>query len=104
MKNTCLFIMLAAVLGLASFPAAGEDASKELGEKLFNDPALGGSKNTESCGACHPGGEGLEGAGRLANLTEAINLCIERPLKGEKIGVDSVEMKSLVLYIKSLSN
>jgi len=80
---------------------AGE-SSVELGKKLFNDPALGGSTNARSCASCHPAGEGLEGSGNKENLSAMINRCIQGPLKGSKIDGRSVEMRSLKMYIQSL--
>ena len=102
MKNTCLIIFLTAIIGLFSFSVQGEDATAQLGKKLFNDPTLGGSSNPNSCSFCHPNGKGLETAGSITNIGEMINRCIEKALQGNKIDNDSVEMKSLILYIKSL--
>ncbi len=103
MKNTGLIVFLAIIFGLFSHLAMGQEASVQLGEKLFNDPTIGESTNPESCNACHPGGHGLEEAGARPNLSETINYCIEKPLKGRKFDEDSVEMKSLIKYIKSLN-
>jgi cytochrome c peroxidase len=83
---------------------AGETPSAGLGEKLFKDSTLGGSQNTKSCNTCHPDGKGLESAGSNPDLAATINRCIAGPLKGKKIPEDSVEMKSLVLYIQSLQD
>ena len=77
-------------------------SSVEYGQKLFNDPALGGSANEKSCASCHPGGEGLENAGGNKKLSKMINRCITGPLKGEKVDGRSAEMRSLKLFIQSL--
>ena len=82
--------------------AADKQPAADYGKKLFNDPALGGSKNPTSCNSCHNGGKGLGKAADRPDLAGVINHCISTPLKGEKIYRDSVEMKSLILYIKSL--
>ena len=89
---TCLSVSL----------AFGGKASIELGEKLFNDPSLGGSKNTRSCATCHPNGEGMEKAGDRDDLSSMINRCIVGALGGEKIDGRSLEMLSLKMYIISL--
>ena len=102
MKKIVMAIGLLAGIGLFSGPAMGNEASVELGKKLFEDPTLGGSRNEASCNSCHREGKGLGEAGAQPNLTEMINFCIERPLKGKKLLVDSAEMKALVLFIKSL--
>ncbi len=103
MNKICWTIGLLAMFSLFAGLAVATDASVELGEKLFNDPALGGSLNDKSCGSCHPGGEALDEASGQANLSEMINFCIERPLKGKKLQNDSAEMQSLLMYIKSLN-
>lgn len=71
----------------------------ERGKILFNDPALGGSKNDKSCNSCHPNGKGLE-KGEIT--ADSVNLCIERPLAGKSLDVDSQEMKDILTYIRSL--
>ncbi|GAB4334304.1 MAG: cytochrome c peroxidase [Desulfobulbaceae bacterium] len=91
---------LAAILSAGTVYAVRGTA--EQGEKLFNDPTLGGSTNETSCASCHPGGKGLEQAGSRTNLAHMINVCIQRPLKGEPLEEDSVEMDSLERYIRSI--
>ena len=102
MKRTCMIIGLAAIMGFYTGLAMSGEASVEQGKQLFNDPALGGSTNEKSCGSCHPNGRGLEESGLKTNLAQMINTCIEKPLGGQAIEEDSVEMESLVQYIKSL--
>jgi len=97
---------IAVILGftsvlLVTFVLAGE-SSVEYGKGLFNDPHLGGSTNAASCNDCHPDGSGLEKAGSNPKLSDVINQCIIGPLKGEKIDDNSVEMRSLKMYIQSL--
>ncbi len=81
---------------------AAEKPSLTLGEKLFKDPTLGSSNNTKSCNSCHPGGTGLENATRNPNLASIINQCITGPLEGQAIKDNSLQMKSIKLYIYSL--
>lgn len=87
---------------IATSIQAAETPSAALGEKLFNDSALGGSDNAKSCNSCHPGGKGLEAAGNNPNLAVIINKCITGPLGGQAIKDNSIEMQSIKLYIKSL--
>lgn len=103
MKKTLFFAM---TLALGAFIAgnmqATETPSAAMGEKLFNDSALGGSANVKSCSSCHPGGEGLVDAGSNPKLAVIINRCITGPLEGQAIKDNSIEMQSITLYIKSL--
>ena len=105
MKN---LLTIKAALLITIFMAAGichaGKSSIENGQKLFNDPSLGGSANEKSCASCHPGGEGLENAGNNKKLVKMINRCITGPLKGEKIDGRSAEMRSLKLFIQSLAS
>lgn len=102
MKKTCLIIGLAGFVAVYAGLGIGGEASIEQGKQLFNDPSLGGSANKTSCADCHPDGSKLEQAGNKSNLTQMINTCIERPLKGQALEVDSPEMDSMIQYIKSL--
>jgi cytochrome c peroxidase len=79
---------------------APQQASSEQGKKLFSDPALG--SNGKSCNTCHPGGKGLESAGTREDITDVVNGCITQLLKGKALDPSSGEMKSVILYLKSL--
>jgi len=89
--------------------AAGNVAK---GKALFNDPKFGNGTSGKSCNSCHPNGKGLEKAGdkkefnimgmKQNSLEEAVNFCIENPLKGKAIDTKSKQMKDIVAYIKSL--
>ena len=103
MKKTISFLVTSFVIGLMSVPAFAEEASVELGQKLFNNPGLGASQNAINCSTCHPNGEGMEKAGKKPNLAAMINRCIVGPLKGEKLNEQTVAMQSLEMYIQSLS-
>lgn len=102
MKKMKIACILATGLFCHASSALAEEPSAELGKQLFNDSSLGSSKNAASCGSCHRNGEGMEEAGYNPELTEMINRCIKGPLQGEALPEDSVEMKSLVDYIKTL--
>ena len=102
MTKMKIVLVLAAGLVLCSYSAWAENPSVELGEKLFNNPGLGASKNDTSCGTCHPKGKGMEKAGANPQLAAMINRCIQGPLKGEGINEKTQAMESLKMYIKSL--
>ncbi|MEI8033593.1 MAG: cytochrome C [Chlorobiaceae bacterium] len=93
-------ILLALLVGGGAF--AGEQSSLEKGRQLFNSPALAGATSGRSCASCHPKGSGLENAWKNPNLATRVNSCIAGPLKGLKLNVNSVEMQSLIMYIRSL--
>lgn len=84
-------------LALATEPAA----SVAQGKALFNDRSLGAM--IKSCNTCHPDGKGLEMAGEDEGLADTINACITHALQGQPLDPASVEMQSLILYIKSLA-
>ncbi len=95
-----VIIVLVAVFSIGIASAMKHEASADMGKALLNDPKLGASGKT--CGACHADGKGLEKAGTRADLEKTINACITTALKGPALDIKSIEMQSLVLYIKSL--
>ncbi len=101
-KKTLALIGAVAITLAAAGPAFCGKSSVELGKKLFNDPALGGSTNDTSCNTCHPDGKKLENAGKRKDLGKMINRCIIGPLKGKRIDGRKIEMRSLKMYIQSL--
>lgn len=102
MKKTWLIILITwAITAYAGLSMSGETTVTK-GKELFNSAELGGSSNQTSCNTCHPDGRGLKNAGSKENLVDMINMCIERPLKGNALETESSDMKSLQLYIKSL--
>ena len=103
MKRMQVVFVLMAGLILSGSPAWAEKPSVELGEKLFNNPGLGASKNDTSCASCHPNGKGMSKAGANPRLTQMINLCIKGPLKGEPLNEETVAMDSLKMYLNSLA-
>ncbi|MBZ4219679.1 MAG: cytochrome C [Chlorobium sp.] len=96
-----LFVMLIASMHTAGAFAA-DLPSLEKGHQLFNSPSLAGATSTKSCASCHPKGAGLQNAWKNPDLVTQINTCIAGPLKGLKLNVNSVEMQSLIMYIRSL--
>ena len=95
-----VLMVLVVMLGIGIAFALQQEASAAKGKALFNDPKLGATGKT--CNTCHPDGKGLEKTGAKNNLEKTLNACITTPLKGKALDVKSVEMQSLVLYIKSL--
>lgn len=91
------------MLAAASLAMAGDGASTARGKELFTSKQLGTSG--KSCSTCHPDGKGLTKAATYdaGELGEIINQCILNPLKGKALDPASGEMKSLIMYIKSLA-
>lgn len=105
-KLNCLNIGIMALVVpafLASIAMAGEGPSKKLGKELFESPKLG--SNGKSCADCHPDGRGLNKAASYDadDLEIIINQCIKGPLEGNVLDPSTNDMKSLIIYIKSLS-
>ncbi len=95
-----IFFLLAASLSVSGALAV-QGVSLELGKRLFNDTTLG--TTGKSCNTCHTDGKDLSKAASIEKeLPGIINACITQNLKGKALNVNSVEMKSLILYIKSL--
>ncbi|MEI7695828.1 MAG: cytochrome C [Chlorobium sp.] len=104
MKNVLrypLFVMLIASMHTGEAVAA-EKPSVEKGHQLFNSQSLAGATSGKSCAGCHPAGAGLENAWKNQNLAGQVNTCIAGPLKGLKLNENSIEMQSLIMYIRSL--
>ncbi|MBI5213711.1 MAG: hypothetical protein HY957_10150 [Nitrospirae bacterium] len=113
MKVLRIVLLSIIALGLLFSGAfAMKHLPEERGKALFNDTKLGGGTAGKSCNSCHPDGKGLEKAGakkefnimgkKQKSLEEAVNFCIENPLKGKAIDPKSDQMKDIVAYIKSL--
>jgi cytochrome c len=96
------FIIILSILAAASMAMADDGASPARGKELFTGKQLGTSG--KSCNLCHPDGKGLEKAAAYdeEDLGPIINQCIKFSLKGNALDPASVEMKSLILYIKTL--
>ena len=96
-----VLVVLVIIFGSSFVFAASEEATIDKGKTLFNDPKLG--TVGKSCNTCHKEGKGMEKAAAKKDLEVTINSCIKASLKGKALDVNSVEMQSLVLYIKSLA-
>lgn len=92
----------AVLLGTSLTIAMQSEASLEKGKALFNDPKLG--TTGRSCNDCHPGGKGVEKAATKNDIERIVNSCITHSIKGKELDVRSVEMQSIVLYIKSFGD
>lgn len=92
-------VLVVAVLAGLAF-AMKHEASADKGKALFNDPKLGTTGS--SCNDCHPNGKGLEKAGAKPGLEATVNQCVTKAIKGKALDDKSVEMQSMVMYIKSL--
>jgi len=96
-------IIPALLLILSTTPAISMEApNADLGEKLFNTNNLG--SNDKSCASCHPDGKGLEEINAYDDgmLKEMVNFCIRDALKGEMIDLESTEIESFLIYLRSL--
>ena len=96
-------VLLFGMLASASLAMAMDGASPDRGKQLFTSTQLGTSG--KSCNSCHPGGKGLEKAAAhdTGELGEIVNQCIKTPLKGKALDPASAELKSLIMYIKTLA-
>ena len=88
------------VLTVSAVFAMQHEATAEKGKALFNDPKLG--TTGKSCNDCHKDGAGLEKSGEKKDLDKIVNNCIAMGLKGKALKPKSVEMQSLLLYLKVL--
>jgi cytochrome c len=100
-----IWVAVAAIIGMtAGMALAGTEApSVARGAELFVSTSLGTSG--ESCAECHPAGKGLEDVSDYndARLGEVTNACVTKGLQGKALGADSVELRSLILYLRSLA-
>lgn len=111
MKGAKVIVLAVLVLFCVAGVVMATDASVEKGKALFGDAALGTSGKT--CSGCHPDGKGMAAAaGKMkwtlqgtdySSLEDVVNACVTGPLKGKALAKDSVEMKSLIMYIKSFA-
>jgi hypothetical protein len=100
MKRT---VLLFSMLAAASLAMAIDGVSPDKGKELFTGKKLG--TNGKSCNSCHPDGKGLAKAAAhdVEELGAIINQCITNPLQGKALDPASAEMKSLILYIRTLA-
>ncbi|MGQ0591426.1 MAG: c-type cytochrome [Gammaproteobacteria bacterium] len=78
------------------------------GSRIFHSGDRLKSTIAVSCDMCHPDGSNTHPEtypkfqaqlGRVALLRDAINWCIENPVRGRKLAPDSAEMRALETYL-----
>ena len=94
-------ICVLALLWTTAAAAAG--VSLERGKNIFESSSLG--TNGRSCSSCHQHAKGLRSVsnyddGKLAGI---VNTCIKKALEGTPMQTDSDDMKSLLLYLRSIA-
>lgn len=101
MKKYVFLLILTAV---ATFALAYDGVSLEKGRELFSSKKLG--TNGKTCNFCHSNGKGLEKASLYddGELGTIINQCVTISLNGEILDPESTDMKSLIIYIKSIGH
>ena len=76
------------------------------GRELWTSPALG--TNNVACAQCHPNAANThpetypkfqQQLGRVIALREMINWCIQQPLEGKPLALDSKDMVALEAYV-----
>jgi cytochrome c peroxidase len=104
MKNASAVLTMILLLSSAApaLSAMKHEPTIEKGKMLFNDPKLG--TNGKTCNDCHKDGAGMEKATDRKDLEGMVNGCIKSNLKGKALKPKSVEMQSLLLYIKSVGS
>ncbi len=95
-----LALLVLAFLCTVGTVLAVSGASLDRGKTLFNDTKLG--TNGKACATCHAGGQNLPHLSEVDDVAGTINGCINGMLKGKSLDSSSVDMQSLVLYVKSL--
>jgi hypothetical protein len=102
-SNITLILLTFSALTLFGLTvSAAVNPTIEQGRHIFNNTSLG--SNGKSCAVCHPNGKGLEdladyGDGELIGI---INHCIGSALEGKELDPTSLEIKSLIEYMRSL--
>lgn len=103
MKRIIAVVIGSIIIGVGSVWGAAPPSIAS-GQQLFNSEGLGLSGT--SCASCHAGGKKLGGVKDSSDeqLIDTVNACITGPLRGKQLDPQSAEIKSLVLYLKSLAN
>ena len=107
----CIMAVSAVVFAFGQPSASAQENGKpsiKLGKKLFNDPDLG--TNGKTCASCHASDDAIAGlaakktwfGGKAKTLEQAVNICIEGPLAGKALPQDSIKLKAMSEYMKSL--
>ena len=96
LMSLSLLVLVATLVMAAEQPSVGR------GKELFSSTALG--TNGNSCASCHAAGAGLEDVKGYdtATLEATVNQCIAKALAGTPLPTGSVDLISIVMYLKSL--
>ncbi|WP_020677857.1 cytochrome c peroxidase [Geopsychrobacter electrodiphilus] len=97
-----LILTIMLLMFVASPCLAAQAPTADLGKQLFESPTLG--SNGKSCSSCHSQGKGLEKIAGYddAKLKGRINSCIRGALKGKVLALESTELDSMLIYLRSL--
>ena len=94
----------ALLLALALAAPPGEPTI-ERGRELFHDPDLGA--NGKTCVLCHAGGKAFDPEELRAITPKDVgtlsNHCLSLRMKSQKLPPDSVELRSLVLFVRTFA-
>jgi hypothetical protein len=103
MKRLVMLIVFIVLFCGANIASAAGGVSIDRGLELFESTKLG--KSGKSCATCHPGGRRLEWAATYEDdkLVVVINGCIQKALQGKPLPLDSDDMKSLLMYLKTFA-
>ena len=104
-------LLLSIMTVLFVFSVAFAAGNVEKGKASFNDPKFAGGTAGKSCNSCHDTKwlekvagktEGFKIMGKsVSTLEEAVNTCVEGPLKGKAIDAKGADMADVVAYIRS---
>ncbi len=90
---------------LALALSAPEGVTLERGKQLFGDIDLGA--NGKTCVQCHAGGKSFDPdelkAASPKDLGTLTNHCLTLRMKSAKLSHESVELQSLVMYVKTFA-
>ena len=100
-KNRIAALVSSILLPLTAM--ATDMPSLDRGRELFSGTTLG--SNGKSCAGCHRDGKGLERISSYdeGELADIVNQCIRKPLAGKGLAPSSSDMRSLIIYIRSLN-
>lgn len=111
MKGVKVIVLTAIAVMLVAGAVMATDATVDKGKALFGDAALG--TNGKTCLGCHGDVSKLAAAAgkskwtlsgkEFTSLEDVVNACVTGPLAGKALAKDSAEMKSMVMYLKSLA-
>ena len=94
--------MTHALLLALTLSAPGE-VSIENGKALFQNPDLG--VNGKTCALCHAGGKQFDPEELRERTPKEVgilaNHCLSLRMRSPKLAPDSVELQSLILYVKT---